>query len=113
MIDIEMDDILVPLNQASLNKTESEGTIDDEKLGILMPHYQILSLFMERALQQYPEFDSSAWELYCNVLRDQNVDLMQGLQDLEQLAHEDWRFALVQLMCGINYNKVKIQGMKA
>ena len=30
---------------------------------------------------------------------------MQGLQDLEQLGHEDWRFALIQQMSGIFYHK--------
>lgn len=108
MIDIEMDNILVPLNQASLDETESERQLDDQKREILMPYCQTLCLFIERALQQFPQFDGSAWELYCNVLRDQNMDLMQGLQDLELLAHEDWRFGLIQLMSGINYNKVEI-----
>lgn len=32
---------------------------------------------------------------------------MQGLQDLETMGHEDWRFAVVQKLCCIQYNKDK------
>lgn len=33
---------------------------------------------------------------------------MQGLQDLETMGHEDWRFAVVQKLCCIQYNKDKV-----
>lgn len=32
---------------------------------------------------------------------------------MEQLGHEDWRFALVQRMCGIQYNKEEVRGRDA
>ena len=39
-----------------------------------------------------------------DVMEDNGNDLMQGLHDLYKLGQEDWRFLLLQYVCGIYYN---------
>jgi len=56
---------------------------------------------------EFPFNERSVYRIYTTLLNDSNTELIQGLSDLERLGHEDWRFALVQTLCGINYNKDK------
>ena len=63
--------------------------------------------FFRVVLSEYPFSERSVYRIYTTILIDCNTEIMQGLSDLERLGHEDWRFALVQKMCGINFNKGK------
>ena len=39
------------------------------------------------------------------MLEDNSNDMMQGLNDIYSLGEDDWRFVLVQYVCGIFFNK--------
>lgn len=58
-------------------------------------------------VKQFPFCDESAYGIYVSILADNNSDLVQSLNDLEQLSHEDWRFAIMARLVGVRFDKDK------
>lgn len=70
--------------------------ISAHNLAQFQPQFIILNQFMSAAMGNYPfVHGTSAWHVYQQTLQENSVELMQGLQDLEQMGNEDWRFAVV------------------
>ena len=75
--------------------------------------YEMLTTFLKRFMKVYPAQSSNTWSIYHKILQERKIDMMKGLNDLEQLSRIDWRFAVLTKLLGLTVNKErKAKGTK-